>query len=342
MTQSGTRMTLGPFTFWYPCSATTPGEAVVRRGFRVDRVATQPGLESGICGICSLSQAEIARRRQRTVDDRIGVLICTLWLYFRHSLRHLLPFETVARMQKSALLLLLCAVVIDIPSAAGQNMAGQIQNTDGSTTTIASSLIRGGFPNGSIDQGGNLDADPMLLDIDGDDNIPGSIDDVLGIAAASPALNAGSNALLPPDRFDIDGDGDTSEPIPIDVEGMERSFDPGGGADVVDMGAFESATSSSVRAETAPSVQPAEFSIPFPNPMASRGELTFRLSATEAVEVAVYDVAGRRRLTLYDAVAAGNRSYRLTIPAGDLPSGAYFARLRAGSIEQTIPFVVAR
>ena len=51
----------------------------------------------------------------------------------------------------------------------------------------------------------------------------------------SPALDAGNNDLLPADLFDLDGDGDTSEPVPFDLADNPR-IDGG----VVDVGASES------------------------------------------------------------------------------------------------------
>jgi hypothetical protein len=54
--------------------------------------------------------------------------------------------------------------------------------------------------------------------------------------SASPAFNAGSNALIPADTFDLDGDGDFGEPIPFDQRGLgfARVFNT-----IVDMGSFE-------------------------------------------------------------------------------------------------------
>src|SRR5439155_10155428 len=53
----------------------------------------------------------------------------------------------------------------------------------------------------------------------------------------SPAISAGSNANLPADTFDLDGDANTAEPLPVDQRGV-------GFARVVnttvDIGAFES------------------------------------------------------------------------------------------------------
>jgi len=55
------------------------------------------------------------------------------------------------------------------------------------------------------------------------------------VAVGSPCINAGDNSALPPDRLDLDGDGDTSEPLPVDCDGRPRIR----GA-TADMGAYES------------------------------------------------------------------------------------------------------
>jgi CSLREA domain-containing protein len=63
----------------------------------------------------------------------------------------------------------------------------------------------------------------------------------------SPALDAGSNANLPPDTSDLDGDGNTTEPIPFDQRGaglirVVDSTDPDS-TSTVDIGAFEAQVS---------------------------------------------------------------------------------------------------
>jgi hypothetical protein len=84
---------------------------------------------------------------------------------------------------------------------------------------------------------GNISEDPLFVD-------PAAGDWRVG--AGSPAIDAGSTALLPADTFDLDGDGDTAEQLPVDVSGnARRSNDPAtidtgvGPAPVVDMGAIE-------------------------------------------------------------------------------------------------------
>jgi hypothetical protein len=71
----------------------------------------------------------------------------------------------------------------------------------------------------------------------GADGVWGTADDDYGdlhLTATSPAVDAGDNALLPLDEYDLDGDGDTGELLPIDLAGRPRICNG-----VVDIGAYE-------------------------------------------------------------------------------------------------------
>jgi predicted outer membrane repeat protein len=99
----------------------------------------------------------------------------------------------------------------------------------------------GGFPGIS-----NIDADPLFIDADGPDNIPGTPDDDLHLLPDSPCFDAADNTAVPADTPDLDGDDDTTEPIPFDLDGNPRFVedpntpDTGNGtAPIVDMGAYE-------------------------------------------------------------------------------------------------------
>jgi hypothetical protein len=81
----------------------------------------------------------------------------------------------------------------------------------------------------------NISADPLFVDPDGPDDIPGTLDDDLRLAAGSPCIDSGSSGLLPADTTDADLDGDVGEPTPIDVAGHARVLCGG-----VDIGAHES------------------------------------------------------------------------------------------------------
>jgi predicted outer membrane repeat protein len=94
---------------------------------------------------------------------------------------------------------------------------------------------------------GNLDIDPQFADPDGPDNDPLTFgnNDYRPIAGA-PVNDAGSNALVPPDANDVDGDGNTSEPTPLDLDLTPRFVEdllaPNVGAGtppLVDMGCYE-------------------------------------------------------------------------------------------------------
>jgi len=120
----------------------------------------------------------------------------------------------------------------------------------GSNPTLAHTLIEGGlggisenFESSTTDGGNNIDADPLFANAsnpDGPDNIPGTADDGLRLLPGSPALDAGDNSALPPDIADLDGDGDTTEPIPFDITGADRIRDNNPDTPpTVDLGAYE-------------------------------------------------------------------------------------------------------
>ncbi len=119
---------------------------------------------------------------------------------------------------------------------------------------VRSSVVVGGPPRIRLADGAALDwdttsisDDPMMRDPDGpDDDINTRGNNDFRLAAGSPCIDAGDNSLVPADAFDLDGDGDTNEPIPIDFDARPRfvddpfTLDPGIGAPpIVDMGAYE-------------------------------------------------------------------------------------------------------
>ena len=94
--------------------------------------------------------------------------------------------------------------------------------------TVRYSDVQGGWPGT-----GNIGVDPLFADAEQADG-PGGSDEGLRLLPSSPCLNAGDNDAVPPDRADLDHDGDINEPIPLDRAGNPRVFDG-----TVDMGAFE-------------------------------------------------------------------------------------------------------
>ena len=97
--------------------------------------------------------------------------------------------------------------------------------------------IYGGFTNHNSLVGGN----PGFVrnPSSGADGRWGTADDDYGdlrLLPGSPAIDAGDNALLPADEFDLDGDGNVAEPLPVDLAGGPRVLGPR-----VDIGAYEGA-----------------------------------------------------------------------------------------------------
>ncbi len=108
--------------------------------------------------------------------------------------------------------------------------------------TVRYSVVEGGWPGV-----GNTGGEPRFYDPDGPDHIFGTIDDDLRLRSGSAAIDAGDNDAVPADTFDLDGDGDTTEPLPWDLDNAPRFVDdpvaipdPGHGTPpIIDIGAYE-------------------------------------------------------------------------------------------------------
>ena len=82
---------------------------------------------------------------------------------------------------------------------------------------------------------GNISTDPSFVENDSEHHLQ----------ATSPCIDAGDTTALPADLNDLDGDGNTTEPLPVDLDGEPRAkddpfiHDTGVGSPVVDMGCYE-------------------------------------------------------------------------------------------------------
>lgn len=114
------------------------------------------------------------------------------------------------------------------------------------------SLASGGFAGP-----GNINAAPQFVDADGPDNDPLTWqDNDYRIPPGAPGVDAGDNTAVPLDVFDLNGDFDFSERLPLDAAGLVRFTDdldtPDTGVGpppVVDIGAFEFQAPSSCRGD---------------------------------------------------------------------------------------------
>ncbi|UCG16714.1 MAG: SBBP repeat-containing protein, partial [Phycisphaerales bacterium] len=109
--------------------------------------------------------------------------------------------------------------------------ADAIWTDDPMVPVVTYSNVAGGWPGE-----GNIDLDPMFADAPNGD---------LRLLPGSPCIDAANNLALPADIADLDGDGDTSEPIPFDLDGNPRRLDDPdtpdtgyGVSPIVDMGAY--------------------------------------------------------------------------------------------------------
>ncbi len=78
-----------------------------------------------------------------------------------------------------------------------------------------------------------------------------------------------------------------------------------------------------------------------PNPMSDRTELRFSIHSDEAVTITVLDGSGREVARLLDGQRYDAGRYAVELDAGQLPSGTYLVRLRAGE-GQVVDRVVVR
>jgi hypothetical protein len=87
-------------------------------------------------------------------------------------------------------------------SIAASNGLGSIE--------VDNSIVEGAWTGGGID---NLNIDPAFLNLLAGD---------LRLGGGSPAIDAGINAEVPNDQEDYDGDSNTMELLPFDIEGQDR------------------------------------------------------------------------------------------------------------------------
>ena len=170
---------------------------------------------------------------------------------------------------------------------------------------IVNSNIRGGYAGP-----GNIDADPLFVQ-------PGTTN--FRLAHGSPCLDAGSNGELPADVADLDDDGDTSEPLPVDLAGSARVENG-----TVDMSAYEGAFDMLPPAAMHDDLDPGEFTTLLPSGGEFLDEDTlavraFNMSEQHNGTVIVTDLRGTPR-------GAGGVQPMLRVET-DLPPGE--VRIRA-------------
>ncbi len=136
--------------------------------------------------------------------------------------------------------------------SGGMDESAQIFVASGGTVTVDYSLVQGGWT--GLGGTGILTSDPTFVtdpNDGGDGWGVGGNDDFgnLHLQSLSPAVDAGDNDALPADVTDLDGDGDITEALPVDLDDGPRILedllvaDVGNagalGTPIVDLGAYE-------------------------------------------------------------------------------------------------------
>lgn len=188
------------------------------------------------------------------------------------------------------------------------NRAGELSVT---ALDISHSIVQGGAQGPRV-----LDEDPLF-----------ESSSSYRLSASSPAVDAGLAAFLPPDTFDLDGDGDTTEPLPLDLDGQPRVQ-----GTEVDLGAYESPFAVASEPEAGLPLRDA-LAPAFPNPFRSQARLELALAEARAhVAVEAFDVLGRRVAVLHDGPLAAGR-HALALDAARWPAGVYLVRASGDGLD---------
>lgn len=141
----------------------------------------------------------------------------------------------------------------------------------------------------------------------------------------SPAINTGVNDSLPGDLVDIDNDGNTSETVPLDLDGETRVQET-----VVDLGAFESEYTGGeyTLGVYGKALEVATYKV-FPNPSYNSTNVSFTLSQPAEVSILVTDLQGKVVATVAQNLFLGANTYAYEV--GDLLPGTYLVSLRTGT-----------
>jgi len=159
-----------------------------------------------------------------------------------------------------------CTIVHNLGGSSRTDFVGGIRNQGANNTKISNCILWGNRDGGGTDESaqvayyayecevgdleynciqgwtgtlpgtGNVGLQPLFIDAENPD--VGLRD--FRLLPSSSCIDAGGNSALPVDSYDIDGDGNTTELIPLDLDGLLRITDgDNDGYTVVDMGAYE-------------------------------------------------------------------------------------------------------
>ncbi|MEM8488467.1 MAG: T9SS type A sorting domain-containing protein [Bacteroidota bacterium] len=220
---------------------------------------------------------------------------------------------------------LINCILGDNTAAQGEQIWNTTQGV--SITNSSHSMFLNALPDGLIDEGQNLVAEPLFANPLGIDGVAGTQDDDLSLLPTSPAIDNGDNNRLPMDKFDLDGDGNITEYTPSDFAQNKRIFDGGSGDEVVDMGALEfDAPSVFVSNEVATVNR--EYSIRiYPNPFRFNATIQICVTFPQKAQIVIYDLLGREVEELYHGQLQSGCVNSFDLNGMSLSSGIYYMRV---------------
>ena len=142
---------------------------------------------------------------------------------------------------------------------------------------------------------GNIDANPLFVEngFFGMDEVWNNGD--YRLQQSSLCIDQGDNSLLPSDVEDLDGDGNTSEPLPVDINDTDRIKN-----DIVDMGAYEQ----EISIISEPNETVSGNNVFYNVPSGSSGSAPINMSGSASLTFDV-DVQGTLSIEIVAASAAG-------------------------------------
>ena len=123
---------------------------------------------------------------------------------------------------------------------SARQAGSELYTDESSQPLVGHSIVEGALPAGVFDDGHNLDQNPEFERPVDPSTAPTLAGDLRVLTDGAPGLDAADERHLSDDRFDLDGDGNVTEPLPVDLDGTDRLVDNNAdGTATPDLGAYE-------------------------------------------------------------------------------------------------------
>ena len=222
----------------------------------------------------------------------------------------------------------------------GVYVSPAFQSTPAAAATIRNSIFWG---NHTEEIFGEADVSHAIIE----DGYPGvsistrdpQLDSLFQFNVNSPAADAGLDDWLPSDSLDLDSDGDTLEPLPIDALGGRRIV-----GNAVDLGFYEN--QSVVPTDIDPDEFPtARLVSVYPNPASVVARISLNTSGIDPGSIVLRDALGRPVQIIFEGLGSlGQQAQgrRLWFSVEGLATGIYFLTITSSEGATVVPVAVVR